>query len=216
MKLTVVVPESLSQITLAQYQKFFKIQQTTEDERFLQVKMIEIFCDVPADKVLNMKLSDVVAICDMLNQLFEEKPQLVKKTKIAEKEYGFVPNLEDISLGEYIDLDTNIGDWDNMHLTMNVLYRPIKHKYGERYSIEEYKGGDGIHMRDITMDCVISSLLFFYNLGIELSQTILNYLKEKEESNLVQYLSSQQNGVGINQFTHSLTETLRDLKISLN
>jgi len=216
MKLRVEVPESLSQITLEQYQRFFKIQMNNDDERFLQVKMVEIFCEVPADKVLNMKLSDVNAICNMLNDLFDEKPELVRKTKIGEKEYGFVPNLEDISLGEYIDLDTNIGDWENMHLTMNVLYRPIKHKYGERYSIEDYKAGDGIHMKDITMDCVLSSLLFFYNLGIELSQTILNYLKEKEESNLVQYLSSQPNGVGINQFTHSLMETLQELRISLN
>lgn len=216
MRIKVIVPDQLSQITLDQYQRFFKIQQNNEDERFLQIKMIEIFCDVPSDHVLNMKLSDVVAICDMLNELFEQKPQLVKKTKLGEKEYGFVPNLEDISLGEYIDLDTNIANWENMHLAMNVLYRPIKHKYGERYSIEEYKAGDGLHMKDITMDCVLSSLLFFYNLGIDLSTTILNYLKEREESNLVQYLSSEQNGVGINQFTHYLTETLQSLKISLN
>lgn len=216
MRIKVIVPDQLSQITLDQYQRFFKIQQNNEDERFLQIKMIEIFCGVPSDHVLNMKLSDVVAICDMLNELFEQKPQLVKKTKLGEKEYGFVPNLEDISLGEYIDLDTNVANWENMHLAMNVLYRPIKHKYGERYSIEEYKAGDGLHMKDITMDCVLSSLLFFYNLGIDLSTTILNYLKEREESNLVQYLSSEQNGVGINQFTHYLTETLQSLKISLN
>lgn len=216
MRIEVVVPDHLSQVTLAQYQKFFKIQKETEDERFLQIKMIEIFCDVPAETVLNMKLSDTLAICQMLDELFDQKPELVRKTKIGDKDYGFIPNLEDISLGEYIDLDTNIGDWDNMHLTMNVLYRPIKGKYGERYSIEDYKAGDGLHMKDIPMDCVISSLLFFYNLGIELSTTILSYLKEKEESNLVQFLSSQGNGVGINQYMHSLTETLKELKISLN
>ena len=203
MRIEVVVPDKLSQVTLGQYQKFFKIQQTTEDERFLQIKMIEIFCDVPAETVLNMKLSDTFAICQMLDELFDQKPELVRKTKIGDKDYGFIPNLEDISLGEYIDLDTNIGDWENMHLTMNVLYRPLKGKYGERYSIEDYKAGDGLHLKDITMDCVLSSLLFFYNLGIDLSETILNYLRESQESNLVQYLSSQGNGVGINRFTHS-------------
>lgn len=216
MKIDVIVPDKLSQITLEQYQRFFKIQRTAEDQRFLQVKMIEIFCGVPAEQVLHMKLSDVVAITDILNQLFEEKPKLVKKTKLNDRDYGFISNLEDISLGEYIDLDTYIGDWDNMHLTMNVLYRPIKGKYGERYSVEDYQGGDGLHMKELTMDCVISSLLFFYNLGIELSETILNYLKESQESNLVQYLNSRPNGVGINHFTRSLTETLNELKISLN
>lgn len=216
MRIEVTVPDKLSQITLEQYQRFLKIQNETDDPRFLQVKMIEIFCDVNAQEVLHMKLSDTNAVCEMLNELFDQKPALVKKTKINGKDYGFIPNLEDISLGEYIDLDTYIGDWENMHLTMNVLYRPIKGKYGERYSVEDYKGGDGIHMKDITMDCVISALLFFYNLGIDLSETILSYLRESQESNLVQYLSSHESGVGINHFTHSLKETLKDLKISLN
>ncbi len=216
MKVEVSVPESLTEITLGEYQKYLKIQDQNEDPRFLQVKMIEIFCKVPYEYVLGMKLADTNAIASMLNDLFEQKPQLVRKTKIGEREYGFIPNLEDISLGEYIDLDTNVSDWENMHLTMNVLYRPIKHKYGERYSIDDYKGGDGLHMKDITMDCVISSLLFFYRLGMDLSETILNYLKGEEENRLVQYLNSQTNGVGINQFTHSLKETLRDLNISLN
>jgi hypothetical protein len=29
-------------------------------------------------------------------------------------------------LGEYIDLDAFLGDWDNMHRAMAVLYRPIE------------------------------------------------------------------------------------------
>ena len=216
MKVEVVIPESLSEITLGQYQKYLKIQDSNDDPRFLQIKMIEIFCGVPSDYVLGMKLSDTNSIAESLNELFEDKPQLVRKTKIGSKEYGFIPNLEDISLGEYIDLDTYVSDWENMHLTMNVLYRPIQNKYGDRYSIDDYKSGDGLHMKDITMDCVISSLLFFYRLGMDLSTTILNYLKEAEESRLVQFLSSQKNGDGINQFTRSLRETLQELKISLN
>ena len=130
MRIEVIVPDKLSQITLEQYQRFLKIQNENDDPRFLQVKMIEIFCDVNPQEILHMKLSDTNAICEMLNDLFEQKPALVKKTKIGEKDYGFIPNLEDISLGEYIDLDTYIGDWENMHLTMNVLYRPLKGKYG--------------------------------------------------------------------------------------
>lgn len=216
MRVKITIPESLSEITLGQYQKYLKIQEENEEGQFLQSKLIEIFCNVPLDVVMTMKLSDTNAIADMIVSLLDQKPSLVRKTKINGKEYGFIPKLEDISLGEYIDLDTNIGNWENLHQAMNVLYRPIKAKYGERYSIEDYKAQDGLHMKDITMDCVFSSIVFFYHLGMELSQTILNYLQEKEESNLVQYLSSQPNGVGISQFTNSLRETLQELKISLN
>ena len=37
-------------------------------------------------------------------------------------EYGFIPNLDDMSFGEYVDLDTYIGDWQNIHRAMAVLY----------------------------------------------------------------------------------------------
>jgi len=216
MNIEIKIPETLAEVTLGQYQKFLKIQEGATDEKFLQVKMIEIFCNVPADVVLKMKLSDTNEIIGMLNEMFKENQSLVKRTKLNGKEYGFIPNLEDISLGEYVDLDTYISDWDNMHITMNVLYRPIKSKYGERYSIEDYQTSDSLHMKDLTMDCVYGALLFFYRLGSDLSIAILNYLKEGKEKRLVQYLSSEANGDGINQFTHSLEATLRDLKTSLN
>lgn len=216
MRVEVNIPESLSEVTLGQYQKFLKIQDNNEDERFLQIKMIEIFCNVPSEYVLNMRLSDTNEIISILNEMFTAKQNLIQRTKIGSKEYGFIPKLEDISLGEYIDLDTYLGSWENMHLAMNVLYRPIKNKYGERYSIEDYKPNDGLHMKDITLDCVMGAVLFFYHLGTDLSKTILNYSQEDKESRIVQFLNSHPSGVGINQYTHLLTEILHDLKISLN
>jgi len=152
----------------------------------------------------------------MLNELFIDKQKLIQRTRIGGKEYGFIPKLEDISLGEYIDLDTYLGNWENMHLAMQVLYRPIKNKYGERYSIEDYKASDGLHMKDITMDCVMGSILFFYSLGTDLSKAILNSSQAEKESLIVRYLNSEANGVGINQYTHSLSVMLQDLNISLN
>jgi hypothetical protein len=71
-------------------------------------------------------------------------------------------------------------------------------------------------MKDMPLDAVVSSIIFFYHLGIDLSQAMMNYLEEQQETNLVQYLNSEQSGVGINQFTHSLKGILDDLKISLN
>ena len=48
------------------------------------------------------------------------------------------PDLDELSFGEYIDLDTYLGDWENIHDAMNVLYRPINSKKGDRYTIQEY------------------------------------------------------------------------------
>ncbi len=216
MKVEITVPESLSEITLGQYQKYLKLQDKNEDNHFLQSKLIEIFCNVPLDVVMKMRLTDTNAISDMLAELLKQEPELVKKTKINNIEYGFIPKLEDMSLGEYIDLDTNISDWENMHKVMNVLYRPIVGKSQGRYNIKDYEPNDGLHMKDIPLDCAVSSMIFFYRLGIDLSTTILSYLQNKEEQNLVQYLNSQPNGDGMSQYIHSLRETLQELNISLN
>ena len=216
MKLEITIPDSLSEITLEQYQKYLKISEEVTDEKFLASKMIEIFCNVTLADTMRMKFADVNAICDILIGMFNEKPNLRRHFKINGVEYGFIPKLDDISLGEYVDLDAFLGDWENMHRAMAVLYRPIDQKYGEKYSIKDYEAGDGETMKDMPLDAVISSILFFYNLGIDLSQAMMNYLEENQESNLVQYLSSEQNGVGISQFTHSLKGILDDLRISLN
>lgn len=216
MKIEVIIPSELSEITLDQYQRYIKIQDKETDEKFLQSKMLEIFCGIKLTDTMKMKMSDVNAITEILSEMFNSKPKLVQRFKMKGVEYGFIPNLDEISLGEYIDLDTFLGDWENMHRAMAVLYRPIKEKYGERYNIVDYQANDGEIMKDMPMDAVISSVLFFYHLGIDLSQAMMNYLEESQETRLVQYLSSDKSGAGISQYTHSLKAILHDLKISLN
>lgn len=216
MKIKVTIPESLSEVTLGQYQRYFKIQNDNQDENLLATKMVEIFCKVSHQDVMNMNISDVFSITHLLGDMFEQKPDLVRQFKMNGQVYGFIPNLEEMSFGEYVDLDMFLGDWDNIHKAMAVLYRPVVNSYGDKYNIEEYTAEGHDLMKDMPMDAALSSMLFFYRLGIELSQTMMNYLEEKEESNLVQYLSSLRSGVGINQFTVSLKGILEDLKISLS
>ena len=214
MKLEILVPDSLSEITLGQYQKFLRVEQT--NEQFVAQKMLEIFCGVKLTEAMSMRIKDVRGIIRHLDELLSQQPQLVKKFSLKGREYGFIPNLEDMSFGEYIDLDTFLGDWNNMHKAMSVLYRPIKDKYGERYNIVDYDVVDAEHLRDMPLDAVISSLLFFYRLGIDLSRLMTDYLEQQEESNIVQYLNSDKSGVGINQYINLLKGTLDDLNISLN
>tara|TARA_R110002095_G_scaffold166014_3_gene144100 strand:- start:2050 stop:2700 length:651 start_codon:yes stop_codon:yes gene_type:complete len=216
MKANINVPTELNEITLKQYQKFLKVQDSKQNNTFLQTKMIEIFCNVKMQDALNIKLSDADRIASLISKMFEQKPDLVKSFWLNNVEYGFVPDLDEITLGEYIDLDTYMGEWENIQIAMNVLYRPIKQKLGQKYLIEEYDPDTKDKLINMPMDAVFGSIIFFYRLGIELSQTMMNYL-ENEEGNLqVQGLDFLKNGDGIQAFTDSLEEILQDLKISPN
>ena len=109
-----------------------------------------------------------------------------------------------MTFGEYVDLDSNLGNWDNMYKAMAVLYRPIKQKVGDKYIIEEYRG-DAYYdaMIHTPMDAVVSSMVFFYNLGRELSVAMTKYLEEEgmlEDSMLSQ--TSLISGDGIKAYKH--------------
>ena len=215
MNVSITVPTDLSEITLRQYKHFLKIQKTVDDEKFLNAKIIEIFCKVKLDEVLRLKFNDSEFIVKTLTEMFEQKPKLVKTFKLG-KEYGFHPQLDDLTLGEYIDLDTFIGDWENIEKAMAVLYRPVVNKLKDKYIIEDYKVGKDQEILDMPMDAVLSSIFFLWNLGIDLSKAMMNYLDKEQTEALTQYLTSQPNGGGITQFTDLLKETLQDMKISLN
>ena len=216
MKLDITIPTDLSEITLRQYKHFLKIQKSQDDENFLSAKIIEIFCKVKLEDVMQIKFNDSEYIVNTLTEMFEQKPNLVTKFKLNNKEYGFHPQLDDLTLGEYIDLDTFIGDWENIEKAMAVLYRPVVNKLKDKYTIEEYKVGRDAEILDMPMDAVLSSIFFLWNLGLDLSKTMMNYLDKEQTQALTQYLNSQPNGAGITQFTVLLKETLQDMKISLN
>jgi len=217
MKIEINVPTSLSEVTLGQYQKFLKIAEDNPEGNFLNAKMIEIFCGIPLSDSYKLKMSSVTAIIDILNELLSQTPKRVEQFTMNGVQYGFIPDLDEMSLGEYVDLDGSASDWNNMHIAMNVLYRKIKIKKSGKYNIVDYNVENPEKMKDMPLDAAIGSLFFFYNLGMELSKHTILYSNNLEEMEVYQeQLISQTNGDGISQFMVSLTEILQNLKISLN
>ena len=212
----VKIPTSLNEITLRQYKHFLKISEDVKSDNFMNAKMVEIFCSLKLAEVMKLEVNAVDEIVEMISKLFEQKPALVTRFELNGTDYGFHTGLDNMSLGEYIDLDNNIGDWPNIERAMNVLYRPVVSKLKEKYSIAEYEVGNEADILDMPMNAVLSSVFFLWNLGMELSQVMMNSLEAEETEVLTKYLNSQQNGGGINQFTVSLTALLQDLNLSLN
>jgi len=215
MEVKITVPDSLKDIPLHKYQRFHKVLEVNKDasfnDLFIQEKILQIFCDLPLSDALKYRKKDIDNITEIIAKTLEQKPDLIQSFKIGDTEFGFIPKLEDMTFGEYIDLDNSIGDVQNLHKAMAVLYRPIKQKIKDKYLIEEYRG-DNYHeaMKHTPMDAVVSSMLFFWNLGIELSKVMIAYLQDQED--LTPEQISVLNGDGINQFMHLQMETLLNLK----
>ena len=206
------VPSELSDITLGQYQKYLKILDQNKDDdnatEFINLKTIEIFCNVDFKDVLKIPLGEAEKVLTIINKAFKEKPDIIRHFKLLNVDMGFIPNLERISLGEYIDVENGITDWQNMHKAMSVLYRPVNFRSKERYTIAPYEPSDEVSelMREMPLDVAMSSVVFFYDLGKELLKAIPTFTQENLTEEQI-YLLKQtlaQSGVGINQFTHLL------------
>jgi len=209
MKLTLNIPESLSEVTLDQYQQWLKVAEGKDLDNFLQQKMIEIFCGVTLKQVMLIKAKDIETIVAQISKLFNQKEnKFIDRFNYQDQEFGFVPKLDDMTFGEYVDLDNYLADWQLIHKAMGVLFRPITFKKKKQYLIEDYETADKYNMKQMTLDVVFGAMVFFWNLRNELQKHILNYLANQTEVPISQELrDSLKNGVGINLSMDWQTET---------
>ena len=216
-ELELSVPTDLSSITLGQYQRYMKVIEDNGDDAddFLALKTIEIFCNVSLKDVLNIPAKDAEKVLSIINNAFEEKPNLIRRFDLLGVDMGFEPQLENISLGAYIDVEDNISDWGSMHKAMAALYRPVNFKQKDKYTVAPYDPSEEVSelMREMPLDVVMSSMVFFYALGTELLKAIPSYIQknltEEQTYQLKQALA--QSGGGINQSTLSLEEMFSNL-----
>lgn len=214
MKIELTIPTTLNDIKLVQYQKFLSIAKDNEESEFLQQKMVQLFCGIDLKDVAQIRYKDVAEITANINNLFTKENTFIQRFKMGGVEFGFIPNLDEMSTGEYMDLDTYITDWDTMHNAMAVLYRPITNKLGNKYQIEDYKGSITYAdvMRHAPLDVVLGAMVFFYNLGNDLLKSTINYLEgNKEVQNILTKHNLENVGDGIQVSMLLLKETLEDL-----
>ena len=219
MKLELTIPTDLNEITLGQYQQFIKVKETTTDNEMLAEKMIQIFCGIELKEVVNIKFTEVRRLVEHFNKLFSETPKFTPTFKVEDIEFGFIPDLQNISFGEYVDLEENLKSWETYHKAMAVMYRPIKLKVKGGHEIMEYKGTAEFAelMKFTPLGVALSSSVFFWTLGSELLAATIVYLQKEIEKNpkvleiLAKQHNFQNNGAGINQFMHSLKEMSQNL-----
>jgi hypothetical protein len=219
MKVDIYVPSSISEIPLCHYQEFLKLQATSNDQEFIAQKMVEIFCGLQLKDVVKLKVTSVNELIVHFTKIFKEKPKFKPTFKIGDVEFGFIPNLENITFGEYVDLENYLSKWEDFHKAMAVMYRPITIRKEDKYEIMEYTGAAAFSegMKFAPMDVAISASVFFWSLGSELLNATLDYLtnelktNEKEFQTLAQELNLVKSGGGIVQFTDSLKEILQNM-----
>jgi len=186
------VPVSLDDIALKDYQKYVKVSEETkdnEDQDFLTLKILSIFCGITMKEAYELPITKFDSIITHLAALLSTKSKLSTRFSMTDPkgdtiEFGFMPNLDKMTLGEYIDAEKYMSSWETMHQAMAVFYRPIISGNKDFYKIEKYEGSSKYSsiMKDAPASVAIGAMLFFLNLGIELSKITMDSLQPQVQT----------------------------------
>ena len=218
------IPESINDISLRDYVKFMKVYESNEEieNDFLDIKVLEIFCGMEYKDIVKIPMNYYNEALEMFYTVFQEKTPLVRRfsmtgTDDVQVDFGFIPNLDKISLGEYIDLTSYIDDLSNIHKAMAVLFRPVHKSWKgkEAYRVAEYEGTAEYAeaMLDMPLGVALGAKVFFYRLGTRLLAAMKSYI-EKTFLQEAGTLSEEQEKAlakdmdGFNKFMPLLTEKL--------
>jgi len=174
---------SWEDVTLEKWLQLIDFETGTKTEEATET--IAALSNIPKQLIKELALSDVAAIMSRISELQQEQDTKLKKIiEIEGVEYGFHPDLDSITLGEYADIETFIKNGIEKHLPelMAVLYRPIKEKKNDIYIVHAYDGNIRFRveeMKKMSAQQVQSALRFFFVLGKELSEILPLYLMEQ-------------------------------------
>ena len=178
--------DSWADVTL---EKWLDLSTNEESKTKEAEETIAALSDMSKELIKQLSLRDAAVIMGKIAELqANENSSLKRIIEIEGIEYGFMPNLDEITLGEYADLETFIKNGIEKHMpeVMAVLYRPVTQKTESGvYTIEAY-GGDltirAEQMKKMSAEQVQSALVFFYHFVSVLSMTsqssLIQALKE--------------------------------------
>ena len=213
MNTTITVPDNLNEITVWQYQKYLSVTEGLEGE-FLNQRTVEMLCGISFSKVVLMSHKDVKEIAESLRVLLSKEVEFKHRFKIKSQEFGFMPDLENMTSGEYADLCAYIGNEHEMHKTMAVMFRPITYRVGQKYEIFPYKGTSEFSevMKFMPLGIALGAMVFFLNLAKELVQATQTFSKQEVMSQMKrQFPTLAKNGAFTKTSIHLQKEMLQSL-----
>ncbi len=183
--ITIEIPTSWKDVTLKQYLLMqADLENYRDDEEAQTALMLHHLCKIQPEYLKGLSADAYNLLRAKLGEFVSpDGIELKRFVSIDGKEYGFEPNLSKMSYGAYAD----ITQWDTITIDknwakiMDILYRPVTKKKGDRYQIEAYTGEiDENKWLDVDMETHWGTLFFFVHLQRDLLNATQKYLRGME------------------------------------
>ena len=171
-----------------------------------QLERISICTGQSVDKLRTMPQKLIEAATAHLDKLLtQESARFEKVVEMGGKRFGFVPDWDAFTAGEWIDLENYLEDfWKNAHKVMSVLFREVTYELGEKYEVKKYTAKeDASIFEEMPADLVSGTLLFFWTTRNELLLDMKSSLLEVAGA----AIRSAKSGGGITSSTPSQAKT---------
>lgn len=180
----VILPENIKDITLGQFQKYNELLKRDDlDEYNFNKRKIEIFSNIKRNEIDNISIEDYKDIIFVIDYALNQNVDFEPLFFIDDIEFGFIPNLDKITMEEFVDISNYGSEVETLHKLIAVLFRPVKNKdvFGN-YKIYDYKGSEKFSniMKRTPLSVVNGALVFFSNLANELTSFTQRFIKEEQ------------------------------------
>ena len=194
------LPENISDITLEQSQKYLAISERENLSDLNKTRrIVKLFTGLKTKEVDAMTITDYEMIINHIGIALNTEVEFTQRFTLGGIEFGFVPNLDEITAGEYIDLTSSGVSSQTLHNTLAILFRPItkEDKHGH-YEVEPYTASNEYKelMKQAPMSIVNGMLVFFCLLSNELEASILKSTGVTVEEARRKQVTTSPNGDG--------------------
>lgn len=185
-QLTIEIPTNWSDITLKKYLELMsEIRNYEDDEEAQTALLLYHLCGIKPEQIKHISTTSYDELKSTLSSFMNNNEEKLQRIiQIDGVEYGFEPNLSQMSYGAYADITkfTDLAIDKNWAKIMSILYRPVDKRLMGTYSIKPYTGEiDEDKFLGLGMDIHFGAFFFFVHLSKDLVSSTLNYLTKMEE-----------------------------------
>lgn len=180
MNVKVKVPSNLNDITILQYQKMHKLNESNLEGVHLDNEILKLFTGIENVGAISQKDRD--SLLSSISKSLVDDGKFEQRVKLGTLNLGMIPNFDKIVGAEYTDLIKYSDSVEDLHRFMAVAYRPIKHKDAfKNYSIVNYDGTSELSevMKQLPMSIVKGFNGFFLTLSNDLEDHIQKFTAEE-------------------------------------
>lgn len=203
----VTLPDDFSEITVGQYMELWAMYEKETDAYNAQRRCIEMLSGLEPNSLQDATWDSIERASATLNWLmqdpdpFTRKMPLVRRFELKGQQYGFIPDLSKLTVGEYADLETMCsgGVFKSLEKLCAILFREVIDEKLDKYEIVNYRVSKERKkaMLDLPMNIAIGAMVFFCNTAKELISTTQHYLEKEKKVKATQYTK---NGAGLVSF----------------